>query len=110
MSGTTKAYIAGVGYTPFESSKSPDALISAATKALLDAGVTYDDVSRAVTGKNVKGGSEALKAFGDEAVEVDKVEDGSELGSAVKLVGSGEQCVLVVAADEVCRLYVHGFH
>jgi hypothetical protein len=110
MTGKTEAHIAGVGVT---SGSGDNALVSAAVKALLDAGVTYDDVTRGVRAKSLKAGSKAFQAFGDEGVSVDEAEDSSALEHAAKLVTEkGEQCVLTIAKDEVdfcmidhCRSY-----
>lgn len=76
--------------------------MSAATKALLDAGVTYDNVTRGVRHESLHEGNQAFEAFGNEKVSVEKVNDGFELQTAAKLVREkGEKCVLVIATDEV---------
>jgi acetyl-CoA acetyltransferase len=49
-----KVYIAGVGCTAFEKPRNrrdyPEIAVEAATKALLDAGLTYDQVEQAYAG------------------------------------------------------------
>ena len=101
----TKVYIAGVGLSPSKSDNTTSALVSAAVKALLDAGVTYDNVTRSIIAKDVKNGQEVFDAFNDSDITVDKISAGSEMRSAVDAIGSGKgQCVLVVAQDKVCTL------
>ena len=108
MPAQSRVYIAGVGASSSRSGDSAkkdssSSLASAATKALLDAGITYDNVTRGVRRKSLNQGGEVFKAFGDESVPVSKVEDGSELQTSFTVVRDrGEQCVLVIAADEVC--------
>lgn len=102
---TSSVYIAGVGFSPLQSGSSSarntnTSAVSAATKALLDAGVTYDDVSHGVGSV----GSEPFKAFDEGGITVDKAESGSELESAFRQVkDKGAQCVLVVAGEKVRR-------
>lgn len=49
-----KVFIAGVGCTAFEKPRNrrdyPEIAVEAATKALLDAGITYDEVEQAYAG------------------------------------------------------------
>ena len=104
MPSDTKVYIAGVGYSPDDAfgQESVASLVSAATKALLDAGVTYQDVTHGVTCKTLSSGSIAFKAFGKGEINVDKAEAGSELDVSVRSVRErGTQCVLMVAAEKV---------
>ena len=110
MTSESKVFIAGVGYSPALPRSSPAdrfivALVSSATKALLDAGVTYDDVTRGVTstgGNTVSLGSEAFKAFDEEGIAIDEVARGTELHNSLYLVRDrGAQCVLMIAAEEV---------
>ena len=105
MASDAKVYIAGVGYSPDDASgQEPVAkLVSAATKALLDAGVTFEDVTHCVTSKTLSSGSIAFSAFGEGEVMVEKVEAGSELDASIRLVRDRDvQCVLMVAAEKVC--------
>ena len=112
MTSKTAAYIAGVGFSPSPPGSSPAeafiaALVSAATKALLDAGVTYDDVVRGVTSRRVdtfSNGSEAFKAFDQGGIAVDKVESGCELDSSLYWVRDRVvRCVLMIALEKVCH-------
>jgi hypothetical protein len=111
MTSESKVYIAGVGFSPSPPAGSPAqgvivSLVSAATKALLDAGVTYDDVAqgvRSVRSKTFSYGSEAFKAFDDGDITVDEVERGSEFESSFYWVRDrGAQCVLMIAVEKVC--------
>lgn len=99
----SRIYLAGIGFSPVKSSREivVPSLVSAATKALLDAGITHDDVSRSVTSEGDIG-SDAAKAFDGGIVAVDQVGKGSELATSFKLVkNEGAQCVLMLAEDEV---------
>ena len=111
MTSESKVYIAGVGLSPLPPGGSSTkgviaSLVSAATKALLDAGVTCDDVAqgvRSVRSETFRYGSEAFKAFDEGGIMVDEVESGSELNSAFYWVRDrGAQCVLMIAAEKVC--------
>lgn len=54
-----KSYICGVGCTAFEKPRNrrdyPEIAVEAATKALLDAGITYDAVEQAYAGELSRG-------------------------------------------------------
>ena len=111
MTSESKVYIAGVGFSPLPPEGSPAkgvvaSLVSAATKALLDAGVTFDDVILSVTstrGNILSHGSEVSKAFDDRGVAVDEVASGSELTSSFSWVRDrGARCVLMTSVDKVC--------
>lgn len=104
MASDTKVYIAGVGYSPDDASgpESVVSLVSAATKTLLDAGVTFEDVTHGVTCKTLSSGSIAFKTFGEREVNIDRVAAGSELDASIRLVRDRDaQCVLMVAAEKV---------
>lgn len=111
MPPKSTVYVAGVGFSPSPPEGSPTkaviaSLVSAATKALLDAGVTYDDVThgvRSVKSKAFRYGSEAFEAFEEGGITVDEVQSGSELDSSFDLVrDQGVQCVLMIAIEKVC--------
>lgn len=107
MPSKSKVHIAGVGSSPSPASSSSSeaviaSLVSAGTKALLDAGLTFDSISRGVRSKSSKDASQAFKAFDDEGITVDEVEAGAELDSAFRSVQeSGAQCVLVIVGEKV---------
>lgn len=100
MTSDAKAYLAGIGFSPSQRGENgTDSLISAATKALLDAGITYHDVTRGVGSKAVL---EAFKAFGDDISAIDESKQGSELETALSSVKEGKaRCVLVIVTDQV---------
>lgn len=108
MAPSSKVYIAGVGYSPSSSKSSSTeasvaASISAITKALLDAGLTYDDITHAVVSKSSEHASEALKTFEDGGVTTSEAKQGSELESSFALVKQkGAQSVLMTADEDVC--------
>lgn len=100
-------YVAGIGVSPLpsgsNSNKATSAVISAATKALLDAGVTYDDIAHGVRGKKSQHAAKAFKAFDEGGIEVDEVEAGSVFDSAYSLVDENNaSSVLMVLEEEVC--------
>lgn len=101
MAGQSKVFIAGVGLSP--SKGEPDSsVVSAAVKALLDAGLTYDNVSKSIVSKDVKNGAKVLEAFNDNEIPVDSVSAKTILKSAAEAVTSGKaQCVLAVGTDKV---------
>lgn len=101
MASEHEVYITGVGNTPLEQSTEDVTRqqVSAATKALLDAGITYDDVTRGVA-TNISGAS-AFDVFDKGAIDVDQVKGGSEWMTAFKSVKDRGQCVLVIASEEV---------
>ena len=110
MTSKFNVYIAGLGLSPSPPGSSPAkthiaSVVSAATKALLDTGVTYDDVTRSVTSTGdttLNYGSEALKAFHDGGIAVDEVERGLELDNAFYWIRDrGAHCVLMVAVEKV---------
>ncbi|BGP39095.1 hypothetical protein JCM10449v2_003033 [Rhodotorula kratochvilovae] len=86
---TRKAYIVGVGQTAFEKPRNrvdyPELAVEAATKALLDAGVTYDDVEQAFAGY-VYGdstcGQRALYALGMTKIPIINVNNNCSTGSS----------------------------
>ena len=91
-----EVYLAGVGSSPSQKGSNSSS-VSAATKALLDAGITLNDVSRGLGSKST---SEAFEVLGGS--KVDEVEQGSELDKAVSLVKDRKaRCVLVIAEDQV---------
>ncbi|KAL9094855.1 MAG: hypothetical protein Q9165_002804 [Trypethelium subeluteriae] len=109
MTSKSKVFIAGVGFSPTPPKGSPEfeciaALVSAATKALLDAGLSYDDVVQGVTSvggnTNIRG-SDAFEAFDEGAVAVDEVELGFELHTSYDWIRHrGALCVLMIAIEE----------
>ena len=75
-------------------------------KALLDAGVTCNDVTQCVGGQGTEQSRHCLAAFEKldaEGIAVDQVNSGYELGSASEWVSNrGAHCVLMVASDKAC--------
>ena len=100
MASKARVYIAGVGY----SSASKDSILattftSAATKALLDAGITYDDITHGLSAGQE---SEMFNGFGATRIPLGKVDTTAALPSAAALIREkGAQCVLLVALEKV---------
>lgn len=107
MPSRSNVYIAGVGSSPAPgANNSSDAviasLVSAATKALLDAGITFDTVNLGVKSKSSKHASQAFKAFDERGIKIDEVQSGAELNGAVgSIQDQGADCVLVVVEAQV---------
>ncbi|KAJ9614310.1 hypothetical protein H2200_002446 [Cladophialophora chaetospira] len=109
MPSESKVYIVGVGSSASsrDSSSATGAtksLVSAAVKALLDAGVTCEDVSRGVISSgsdSSNSGSEFFKALGRDDLSVDNVKRGSEFDSVLQWIRvKGAQSVLSVALEK----------
>lgn len=98
MASGSKVYIAGVGQ--LDSSKK-NALVSSTTKALLDAGISFDDIDKAVLA-STKEGHEALKQFDKRGIDTEEAKNGNELAKAYSLVSDGKaSCVLVKTNEKV---------
>lgn len=107
---SNSVYIAGVGIThPKNGSQSTsslnDTILSAGTKALLDAGVTYNDVKASIAcflDRNLTIGRNSFETFGRTGTPVYKVDNYSGLHVASQFVRSGTaDCVMVIGFDQV---------
>lgn len=76
--------------------------VSSTTKALLDAGLNFDDVDQAVAGS--KDGRAALEEFDKRGIATQDAKPGSELEKAYSLISSGKASCVLVVADEKVRL------
>jgi 3-oxoacyl-[acyl-carrier-protein] synthase III len=100
-------YIAGVGVAILNNGSSTnDQIISAVTKALLDAGVTYSDVDSSIAGFVAEGElkvpKSSLDTFGKTGAPVSEVECYAALHTASQFLKSGHSnCVLMVGFDRV---------
>lgn len=111
--GGPAVYIAGVGQTDMQDAVSTtavhDALISAGTKALLDAGVTYGEVNQSIAcflDQNLKVDKTSFDTYGKTGAPVCEVDCYSGLYVGGQFVKSGHSnCVLVVGFDQV-HLYL----
>ena len=105
-------FIAGVGATiSSDGSSTNDQIISAITKALLDAGVTYSDVDQSIAGFVAEGGlkvpKSTLDTFGKTGAPVSEVECYTALHTASQFLKSGHSnCVLMVGFDKVLDLHL----
>ena len=105
------AYVAGVGVTLVDvsSAKSNHILselaISAGTKALLDAGVTYGDVNQSIAcflDQDLKIPKACFATFGKTGSSTCEVDSYSGFNIASQLVKSGyADCVLMTGLDKV---------
>jgi acetyl-CoA acetyltransferase len=109
---TPAVYIAGVG-AAISSDPSTAALdkeiVSAVTKALLDAGVTYGDVDSSIAcflgNEGLKVPKSSLDTFGKTGAPVSEVECYAGLHTASQFLKSGHSnCVLMVGFDKVYDL------
>lgn len=102
-------YIAGVGISHLKGrvsdSNVEELAISAATKALLDAGVTYGEVNNSIAcflGDDLKTSKNVFKSFGRTGSPITKVECHSGVYIGSQAIRSGNSnCVLVVGFDQV---------
>ena len=107
----SNVYIAGVGISHSEQSDSKSGLrdlsISAGTKALLDAGVTYGDVNESIAcflGDDLKVDKSAFNSFGKTGSAVCEIDCYSALFAATQFVRSGHsKCAMMIGLDKVCN-------
>lgn len=101
------AFIAGVGTSRLESSNADldDLAISAGTKALLDAGVTYTDVDQSIAcvlEDGIKVRKPLFDMFGITGAAVSEVNSSSGLFTAIQNVRTGQaDVVLIIGFDKV---------
>ena len=103
------AYIAGVGVSQAKDATSDNALhdlvISAGTKALLDAGITYGDVNQSIAcflGQILRVPQHSFDTYGKTGTPVLEVECYSGLHTASRFAQSGHaNCVLMIGFDKV---------
>jgi sterol carrier protein 2 len=81
--------------------------LSAAIKALLDAGITYDKVTHGIGCVNDAGtrvGDKPFYALGATGIPICEVDSDAGLYTAASLIrGNGAGCVLLIGPDEVCQ-------
>ena len=114
MRSIPKVYIAGVGLTATWASAdgSSDAenatsVISAVTKALLDAGITYDAIDHSLATKSAKVVREAFQAFDPSVPRIDEAKEGSQLKDAVQRLAAGrDRCMLIADVENVRPLHL----
>ena len=110
--GPSPVYVVGVGVSYLGISKTESALhdlaISAGTKALLDAGITYGDVDLSLAcflDDDLKIPKASFNSFGKTGTATAEVDSYSGFFGAAQYVGSGHaQCALMVGFDKVCIL------
>jgi acetyl-CoA acetyltransferase len=101
-----KVYIAGVGVTNSQSNNGAEQkdLVSAATKALIDAGITYDDIDTSLAAKSRQDTAQVFRAFDDreQKGKIRQAQASNLFGDAIELAGSGRaRCVLAVGVQKV---------
>lgn len=111
MASETEVYIAGVGFPTLSLAGTSvktivASLVSAATTALLDAGVTFDDVTQTVvtlSGNTPNYGSEVSGAFCHRDIAMDEVEKGYEFDTSFTLIRDrSAQCGMLNTVKKVC--------
>ena len=101
---TSHVHIAGVGISGEEGATLNDLAVSAGTKALLDAGLTYTDIDHSFAAtfdeqRRIPRGS--FSAFGSEGI-VSEVDNASAVFLGSQYIKSREgDCVLIIGLDEV---------
>lgn len=105
---SSTAHIVGVGISGPETNPSlHECAITATTKALLDAGITYSNVDHSIacfddTHERLRISRTTLESFGLEGSAVSEVDNHSGLFTAVQSIRSGQaECALVVGVDRV---------
>ncbi|PPJ58150.1 hypothetical protein CBER1_02613 [Cercospora berteroae] len=102
--GNPNVHIAGVAVAGSEDGDLRDAVIAAATRAMLDAGVTYTDVNQSIVSfeDELRIPPRSLDTFGLEGAPVSEVNNGSALFAATQSVRSGQfDCTLILGLDTV---------
>ena len=110
---TSLTHIAGVGISSLKSSYLPEttesALIdhatTAGTQALLDAGITYNDVDSAITcslNRSLPIPPACFEAFGKTGCPISEVDNVSGLRIAAQAIASGQSnCTMMIGMDKV---------
>jgi hypothetical protein len=99
-----KVHIAGVGVTAVSKGREDKtkSALSAAVKALLDAGLNYDQVDFSIASGNDDSVRKALKALDQVDPRFKRAEGKDLLGQAKKAVtGDGSNCVLLLSTNKV---------
>lgn len=102
------AHIAGVGVSTTSKSETlEDLSISAGTKALLDAGITYSNVDQSIScflDDRDRIPRNSLEPFGREGAPVCQVDNSAGILTAAQSIRSGQcNCLLVIGLDRVSR-------
>ncbi len=104
-------YIAGVGISHLKGrvseSNVEELAISAGTKALLDAGLSYGSIKHGIAcflGDDLKVSKRVFQSFGKTGAPITKVECHSGMFIARQFIKSGtSDCILVIGFDQVRR-------
>lgn len=102
-------HIAGVGISKASTSTAFNELaVSAATKALLDAGIRFSDVEQCFVcflNHELRISPSILRAFGSNTTPIVEVDNSSGLYVAAQSVRSrSSQCSIVLGMDAVCPI------
>lgn len=102
-------YIAGIGLSSSMTSDLNSLAVSAATKALLDSGITYAKVELSIAcfldDSDTRIPRTCFKAFGRQRASLSEIDIHSALSTAVQCVQSGQtNCALLVGADSVSNI------
>ncbi|KAK5741375.1 hypothetical protein LTR17_004082 [Elasticomyces elasticus] len=100
---TSSVHIAGIGISERIDATCDELAVSAATKALLDAGVVFSEVDQSIAGfgdRELRVSRECFGVFGEEGAPILEVDNQSALFVAAQCVASEQtDCVLVVGID-----------
>lgn len=102
----SEAHIAGIGISEAKDDTNLDGLaVSAGTKALLDAGITYRDVDQSIAGfldEHLRVTRSCFDVYGQEGAPICEVDNRSALYTAVQCIMSRQRdCALIVGIDTV---------
>ena len=103
----SQAHIAGIGISEALDGRLDEYAVSATTKALLDAGVTYDDVDLSLAGildDQLRIPRSCFTTFGTGGAPICEMDNHCALSTAVQCIRSRQtNCALVIGLDRVVR-------
>ncbi|KAK3623627.1 hypothetical protein LTR56_021490 [Elasticomyces elasticus] len=95
---------AGIGFSERIDASFDELAVSAATKALLDAGIVFSEVDQGVAGfvdRELQVSRECFRVSGEEGAPIVEVDNHSALFVAAQCVASRQtDCVLVIGIDK----------
>ena len=105
----SSAHIAGIGVSSNSGTENFEALaVTAGTKALLDAGITYSSVDQSIAcflKERQRIPRECFNVLGMEGAPISEVDNSAGVFTAVQYIRSGQSdCVLIVGLDRVSPL------
>ncbi|KAK5739000.1 hypothetical protein LTR17_005518 [Elasticomyces elasticus] len=101
---TSSVHIAGIGISEQTDANLNELAVSAATKALLDAGIVFSAIDQGIAGfvdRELRVSRECFGVFGEEGAPIIEVDNHSAVFVAIQCIASRQaNCVLVVGIDK----------